>query len=43
MLRTILFYGALLAAGAFGLQWLQYRYLVRTYPAEVYLVLIALA
>jgi DNA-binding NarL/FixJ family response regulator len=43
MLRTILIYGALLAAGAFGLQWLQYQYLVRIYPAEVYLVLIALA
>lgn len=43
MLRTILIYGALLAAGAFGLQWLQYRYLVRAYPLEVYLALIAVA
>lgn len=42
MLRTILIYGALLALGAFGLQWLQYRYLVRAYPLEAYLALIAL-
>jgi DNA-binding NarL/FixJ family response regulator len=43
MLRTILIYGALLAAGSFGLQWLQYRFLVRSYPTEAYLALIALA
>ena len=43
MLRTILIYGALLAVGAVGLQWLQYRYLVRAYPLEAYLALIALA
>ena len=36
-------YGAILAAGSFGLQWLQYQLLVRTYPAEAYLALIALA
>jgi DNA-binding CsgD family transcriptional regulator len=43
MLRTVLVYGALLALGAFGLQWLEYRYLVRTHPAQVSLGLIALA
>jgi len=43
MLRTILVYGAILAAGTYGLQWLQYRYLVRIYPAETYIALIALA
>src|SRR5262245_58369488 len=42
MLKTILIYGALLAAGSFGLQWLQYRFLVHAYPLEVYLGLIAL-
>lgn len=42
MLRTILIYGALLAAGSLGLQWLQYQYLVRAYPVEAYLALIAL-
>lgn len=43
MLRTILIYGTLLAAGAFGLEWLQYRFLVRTHSTEVYVALIALA
>lgn len=42
MLKTILIYGAILAAGSFGLQWLQYRFLVHTYPLEAYLGLIAL-
>ena len=42
MWRTILVYGAILAAGSFGLQWLEYRFLVRTYPAEAYIALIAL-
>ena len=41
--RTILVYGALLAAGAFGLQWLEYQFVVRTHATETYLVLIALA
>ena len=43
MLRTILIYGVLLAAGAFGLQWLEYQYIVRTHPTETYLLLLALA
>jgi DNA-binding CsgD family transcriptional regulator len=43
MLRTILIYGVLLAAGAFGLQWLEFHFLVRTHATETYLVLIALA
>jgi DNA-binding CsgD family transcriptional regulator len=43
MLRTILVYGAILAAGAFGLEWLQYQFLIRSYPTEAWLVLIALA
>ena len=42
MLKTILIYGAILAAGACGLQWLQYRYLVHAYPLEAYLGLIGL-
>jgi len=42
MLKTILIYGAILAAGSFGLQWLQYRYLVHVYPQEAYLGLVAL-
>jgi DNA-binding CsgD family transcriptional regulator len=43
VLRTILIYGGLLAAGSLGLQWVQYRYLVRMYPGEAYIALIALA
>jgi DNA-binding CsgD family transcriptional regulator len=43
MWRTILIYGACLAAGAIALQWLEYRLLVRTHPYEVYLALFALA
>jgi DNA-binding NarL/FixJ family response regulator len=43
MLRIVLLYGVILAAGALAMQWLQYRYLVRTYSTEVYVVLVALA
>ena len=43
MVRTILIYGALLAAGAFGLQWLEFQFVVRTHATETYLVLLALA
>jgi DNA-binding CsgD family transcriptional regulator len=43
MLRTTLIYGAVLAAGAFGLQWLEYQLVVRTHATETYLVLVALA
>ncbi len=43
MLRTILIYGAILAVGSLGLEWLQYQYLVRKYPGDAWLALIALA
>jgi DNA-binding NarL/FixJ family response regulator len=33
----------LLAAGALGLQWLEFQFVVRTHATETYLVLIALA
>jgi DNA-binding CsgD family transcriptional regulator len=42
VLRTILIYGALLAAGAFGLQLLEYQFVVRTHATETWLVLLAL-
>ena len=42
MWRTILIYGAALGVGAVGLQWLEYRLLVRTHPYEVYLAIFAL-
>jgi DNA-binding CsgD family transcriptional regulator len=43
MLRTILVYGLVLAAGVFVLQWLEFQYFARTHPFELYLALIALA
>jgi DNA-binding CsgD family transcriptional regulator len=42
-LRTILIHGALLALGALGLQWLEYQYLVRVYPFQIYAAIIGLA
>ena len=43
MLRTILVYGAILAAGTFVLEWLQFRLLVRTHVVEAYVALVAAA
>lgn len=42
MWQTVLIYGALLALGVLGLQWLELQLLVRTHPAEVYFALFAL-
>jgi len=43
MARTILVYGALLAAGTFALEWLQYRFLIQTHATETYIALVAAA
>ena len=43
MLRTVLIYGAALAAGAFALQWLEFQFVVRTHAVETWVVLVALA
>jgi DNA-binding CsgD family transcriptional regulator len=43
MWRTTLIYGALLAAGALGLQWLEFQFLMRTHATEAYVVLVAAA
>jgi DNA-binding NarL/FixJ family response regulator len=43
VLRTTLIYGVLLALGAFGLQWLEFQFLVRTHATEAYVALIAAA
>jgi DNA-binding NarL/FixJ family response regulator len=43
MLRTILIYGLILAGAAVGLQWLEFRYLVRAHALETYVALVALA
>lgn len=42
MLRTILIYGSLLALGVLGLQWLEYRLLVREHTFEIYAAIIAI-
>ena len=39
--RTVLIYGALLAAGAFGLRLLEFQFLVRSHAMETYIALIA--
>lgn len=41
--KRVLGYGALLALGTFGLQWLDYQRLARAQSLEVYLALVALA
>ncbi len=43
MIRAAALYALALAAGALALQWVQYNYLVRAFPVEVYMGLIALA
>jgi DNA-binding NarL/FixJ family response regulator len=43
MLRTILIYGAIIAAGTLALEWLQFRFLVRTHALEAYVALVAAA
>lgn len=43
MRRAVVLYALALAAGAFLLQWLQYRYLVHAFSGEIYVALIALA
>lgn len=41
--RQAALYGALLAAGAFALQWLDYQRLARTRSADIYVALVAAA
>ncbi|WP_293907021.1 response regulator transcription factor [Phenylobacterium sp.] len=40
MTRTILLWALVLAAGAFALQWLQYQYLARAFPREIYIAIV---
>jgi DNA-binding CsgD family transcriptional regulator len=42
MLKPIAIYALALAAGAFVLQWLEYKYLVHAFAPEIYVGLIAL-
>ncbi len=41
--RVVVGYGALLAAGTFALQWLDYQRLARMHAGDVYLFLVAAA
>jgi DNA-binding CsgD family transcriptional regulator len=43
MWKRVLLYGALLAAGTLGLQWLDVRRLARSHSAEVYVAIVAAA
>jgi DNA-binding CsgD family transcriptional regulator len=42
MKRAILLYSLMIAAVAWLLQWLEYRYSVRAFSTEIYIVLVAL-
>jgi DNA-binding CsgD family transcriptional regulator len=43
MLRVVIVWAAVLAAGAFLLQWLQYEYVVRVLPRDIYIGIIGTA
>ena len=43
MFRMVLLYAIALAAAAFVLEWLQFKYFAQSYSVEIYVVLIALA
>ncbi|HEY4115875.1 MAG TPA: response regulator transcription factor [Rhizomicrobium sp.] len=43
VLRVVIVWAAVLAVGAFLLQWLQYEYLVRILPRDVYIGIIGTA
>ncbi len=43
MIRTILLWALVLALGAFALQWLEYRFVVRAFSWQVYVGLIGAA
>lgn len=43
MKTKVLLYGVAIAAGAFGLRWLEYLYAVRVFSTEIWIALIAFA
>ena len=43
VLKSVIGYSLGIAAGAFVLQWLEYRYAVRFFSTEIYVVIIAVA
>lgn len=40
MARTVVLWALVLAAGAFALQWLEYQYVARVFPGEIYAAVI---
>ncbi len=42
MARTIILYALGLAAAAAALQWLEHRYVIRSFPTDIYIALLAL-
>jgi DNA-binding CsgD family transcriptional regulator len=43
MIRTVVLWALVLAAGAFVLQWLQYRYVARAFSPEIYIAIVGTA
>lgn len=43
MIRTVLLWALVLALGAFALQWLEYRFLVRAFSWQIYVGLVGMA
>lgn len=43
MARTLILYALALGFAAFALNWLEYRYLARAFPTEIYVALLAAA
>ena len=43
MWKRVAYYGALLAAGTLGLQWLDYQRLMRAHSRDIYIVISAIA
>lgn len=41
--KLIILYALILALAAFALEWLQYQYFLKSYPVEIYIVIIAVA
>jgi DNA-binding CsgD family transcriptional regulator len=42
LVRTVLIYGLALAAGIGVLQWMEFQFIARTHPVEIYIVLLAI-
>jgi len=42
LVRTVLVYGLALAAGIGVLQWMEFQFIARTHPVEIYIVLLAI-